>query len=67
MKSLMIHIAKEELKALEIEREYLKQLSAYALDEQRIDLLEKIEEIDADICIIHRNLVTFNNMMEIEV
>lgn len=67
MKSIMIHIAKEELKNLETEREYLKQMSAYALNEQRIDILEKIEEIDADIVIIRRNLVTFNNMMEIEV
>jgi len=61
----MLFIARKELNSLEQERNHLNNMIAYCNDQEDvIDIREKIEEIDADIIIIRRNIITFQKFME---
>lgn len=66
MHEQMIDIAKKEISDLESERNHLNNMIAFCvLPEDIIDLREKMEEIDADIITIRRNIQMFQKFIEV--
>lgn len=60
----MLFIARKELNDLEAERNHLMNMIPFCIfPEDVIDLREKIEEIDADIVTIRRNIQIFQKFI----